>query len=32
MSMSRKERTESGEEQIPQEPIRKRFLIFVNAS
>ena len=27
MSMSRKERTESGEEQFPQEPIRKRFLI-----
>ena len=27
MSMSRKERTESGEEQFPQEPVRKRFLI-----
>ena len=27
MSMSRKERTESDEEQFPQEPIRKRFLI-----
>ena len=27
MSMSRKERTESGGEQFPQEPIRKRFLI-----
>ncbi len=27
MSMSRKERTESGGEQIPQEPIRKRFLV-----
>lgn len=27
MSMSRKERAESGEEQFPQEPIRKRFLI-----
>lgn len=27
MSMSRKERTESGEEQFLQEPIRKRFLI-----
>ena len=27
MSMSRKERAESGEEQFPQEPVRKRFLI-----
>ena len=27
MSMSCKERTDSGEEQFPQEPIRKRFLI-----
>ena len=27
MSMSRKERTDNGEEQFPQEPIRKRFLI-----
>lgn len=27
MSMSRKERAESGSEQFPQEPIRKRFLI-----
>ena len=27
MSMSRKERMESGEEQFPQEPIRKRFLV-----
>ena len=27
MSMSRKERADSGEEQFPQEPIRKRFLI-----
>ena len=27
MSMSRKERTESGGEQFPQEPVRKRFLI-----
>lgn len=28
MSMSRKERAESGGEQFPQEPIRKRFLGF----
>ena len=27
MSMSRKERAENGEEQFPQEPIRKRFLV-----
>ena len=27
MSMSRKERAESGGEQFPQEPIRKRFLV-----
>ena len=27
MSMSRKERAESGEEQFPKEPIRKRFLV-----
>ena len=27
ISMSRKERAESGEEQFPQEPIRKRFLV-----
>ena len=27
MSMSRKERAESGSEQFPQEPIRKRFLV-----